>query len=89
MDNLFNNKYRLSRNIFYFGLDQRPSARRDLVVDFRQSVPRHSVAICGLEPHGGISTNSTHEIDPTPLSQYKKTNFQELHLPSSIHVPLS
>ena len=24
-----------------FGLDQRPSARRDLVVDFRQSVPRH------------------------------------------------
>jgi hypothetical protein len=28
------------------------------------------VVICGFEPHGGISTNSAHETDPTPLSQF-------------------
>ena len=54
-----------------------------LSLTFVRAYQDTTVAICGFEPHGGISTNSAHETDLTPLSQYKKTNFQELHLPSN------
>ena len=49
---------------------QKTSSRVHIQTDELSVIVGSLVVICGIEPHGGISTNSAHETDPTPLSQY-------------------
>ena len=64
------------------GWNQRPSVHRDLVVDFRQSLPRHQEQVAGIEPASSVWKTKVISHYTTPA--YKKTHLRRINGPTAI-----